>query len=169
MTGCQARVLVTVINRQNCRQPERLYRDLRDQGIPYLQFIPLQARDNPESLTDREWAAFLTAVFDVWVREDIGRVYVQHFDMALGIWCGTSPQLDDFSGLSAECQACPVRHLCNNDTPSLPIKGKSALCAGYQAFFRHSAPHMRVMRDLIRHHRSPVELMALLQQSHRAS
>jgi len=167
MTGCQVRVLVTVINRQNCRQPERLYRDLRDQGIPYLQFIPLQARDNPESLTDREWAAFLTAVFDVWVREDIGRVVVQLFDLTLQIWRGNPLQSGSFV-LSDECQACPVRYLCSSDSPQPSEEGKSALCAGYQAFFRHSAPHMRVMRDLIRHHRSPVELMALLQQSQRA-
>nr|WP_246842318.1 hypothetical protein [Leclercia sp. W6] len=67
--------------------------------------------------------------------------------------------------LSGECQVCPALHLCNGDCPKHRVEGKSALCAGYLAFFRHCAPHMRVMRDLIRHHRSPIELMALLRQS----
>lgn len=163
MTGCQVSVLVTVINRKNCRQPERLYRNLREQGIPNLQFIPLQEHDNPESVTDRQWGAFLVAVFDVWVREDIGRICVQLFEETKDIWAGNPTQPDAFA-LSGECQSCRVRSLCYRDTEQR-IESKSALCAGYQAFFRHSAPHMRVMRDLIRHHRSPVELMALLRQS----
>lgn len=168
MTGCQARVLVTVINRHNCHQPARLYRDLRDQGTPYLQFIPLQARDNPESITDRQWAAFLTAVFDVWVREDIGRIFVQLFDSTLEIWRGIPLQSGTFT-LPDECQACPVQSLCSSDSSTPWGEGKNPLCAGYQAFFRHSAPHMRVMRDLIRYHRSPVELMVLLRQNHRVN
>ncbi len=163
MIGCQARVLVTVINRHNCHQPEQMYRYLRDLGTPYLHFIPLQAGDNPESITDRQWGDFLTGVFDVWVREDIGRVFVQPFDSTLEIWRGQPPQPDDFSPPD-ECRACPVRYLCCGDG-STAEEGKSALCAGYQAYFRHSAPHMRVMRDLLRHHRSPMELMALLRQS----
>ncbi|NOX21521.1 MAG: anaerobic sulfatase maturase [Actinobacteria bacterium] len=31
---------------------------------------------------------FLTAVFDEWVRADVGEVFVQHFDVALGAWHG---------------------------------------------------------------------------------
>lgn len=168
MTGCQIRGHATVITRQNCCQPERLYRTLRDQGSSYLQFVPLQARDNPESITDLQWGAFLTAVFDVWVREDVGRVCVQLFESTLEIWRGHPVQSGSCT-LPDECQGCPVRYLCSNESADDPPEGKNRLCAGYQAFFRHSAPYMRVMRDLIRHHRSPVELMALLQQSHRAS
>ena len=29
---------------------------------------------------------FLIAVFDEWVRRDVGRVFVQLFDIALGVW-----------------------------------------------------------------------------------
>ena len=41
-------------------------------------------------------------------------------------------------------------------------KPDNVLCAGYQAFYSYSAPHMRVMRDLIKQHRSPMELMTML-------
>lgn len=41
-------------------------------------------------------------------------------------------------------------------------KPDNVLCVGYQAFYSYSAPHMRVMRDLIKQHRSPMELMTML-------
>ncbi len=31
---------------------------------------------------------FLCTVFDLWVRRDVGRVFVQQFDVALSSWCG---------------------------------------------------------------------------------
>ena len=52
---------------------------------------------------------------------------------------------------------------CHGDCPKHRGRnGKSAICGGYSAFFNHTAPHMRVMRDLIKQHRSPMELMAML-------
>lgn len=173
MTGCHIPAKPepfhqqTVVSRQNSLQPEQLYRSLRTQGTPYLQFIPLLDRNNPDAVTDCQWGAFLSAVFDVWVREDMGRVFVPLFDLTLEVWCGDLPTCgqQEHTALSAECQTCLARPLCNSDCPMQRIGGKSTLCAGYQAFFRHSAPYMRVIRDLIRHHRSPIELMALLHQS----
>jgi uncharacterized protein len=49
-------------------------------------------------LTDRSvdpeaWGNFLTAVFDEWVRRDVGTVFVQMFDAALASWYGTAPAL----------------------------------------------------------------------------
>ena len=167
--------LQTVITRQNSIQPERMYRYLRTLGTPHLQFIPLQERDNPQSVTDQQWGTFLSTVFDVWVREDIGRVCVQLFDSTLGVWRGSPSQYGSFdvtgdpgkhTFLSGKCQTCVFLRACNGDCTYSRVEDISALCAGYQAFFRHSAPHMRVMRDLIRHHRSPMELMAVLRQSH---
>lgn len=65
--------------------------------------------------------------------------------------------------LSPECQTCPVLHLCRGDCPKhRDNKGKSYLCSSYQAFFSHSAPYMRTMRDLLRQRRPATELMTLL-------
>lgn len=208
--------LLTVVNRLNSQQPEAVYRYLRALGTPFLQFIPLVEHENPESVTDKQWGEFLKAVFDIWVREDIGRVFVQLFDSTLGVWSGYPSQMcslaeccghafaleangdvyqcDHFvypdyrlgnihqtslmalnrseaakrfglskqAMLADECLECPAHRLCNGDCPKHRLSGKSVLCAGYQQFFNHCAPHMRVMRDLIAQHRSPVELMALL-------
>ncbi|MDU1268399.1 MAG: hypothetical protein E6962_14060 [Escherichia coli] len=69
-------------------------------------------------------------------------------------WCGSeNPQP------RRDCQACDWHRLCPHARQETP---DSVLCAGYQAFYSYSAPHMRVMRDLIKQHRSPMELMTML-------
>jgi uncharacterized protein len=45
------------------------------------------------SVTAEQYGAFLGAVFDEWVRSDIGEVFVQLFDVALASWAGDPPSL----------------------------------------------------------------------------
>lgn len=40
------------------------------------------------SVTAEQFGRFLIAVFDEWVRRDVGQVYVTTFDVALGSWLG---------------------------------------------------------------------------------
>ncbi|MCC6314269.1 MAG: anaerobic sulfatase maturase [Thermomicrobiales bacterium] len=40
------------------------------------------------SVRPEQFGHFLIAIFDEWVRHDVGRVFVQHFDAALANWCG---------------------------------------------------------------------------------
>lgn len=176
--GVELNVLAQV-NHLNCQQPQRFYRYLRSLGTPYLQFIPVVECDesgklSASSVTAEAWGIFLTSVFDHWVREDIGRVFVQLFESTLGIWRGYPSQLCAFSEtcgqqiqreLTAACRQCSVLRFCQGDCPKHRISdGKSALCAGYHRFFNHSAPHMKAMRDLLKQRRSPMELMAMLNQ-----
>lgn len=216
--------LLCVVNNLNSQQPQRLYRYLRTLGTPFLQFIPLVEQDaqgglSAESVRGEAWGNFLNAVFDLWAREDIGRVYVQLFDSTLGVWSGYPSQMCTFgetcghafaleangdvyqcdhyvypdyrlgnlhqipikeinasreaiafgqskkATLSNDCQRCDVLRFCQGDCPKHRFaQGKSALCQGYRHFFTHSAPHMRVMRDLLRQRRSPMELMMALRQ-----
>ncbi|ELV2767075.1 anaerobic sulfatase maturase [Enterobacter cloacae] len=85
--------ILTVVNRCNCRHPERVYRSLRSLGTPFLQFIPLVDKENPQAISGPEWGHFLKRVFDIWVQEDIGQVFVQLFDSTLGVWRGYPSQL----------------------------------------------------------------------------
>ncbi|MGL5242921.1 MAG: anaerobic sulfatase maturase [Kluyvera ascorbata] len=94
--------LLVVVNRLKSQQPQRLYRYLRGLGTAFLQFIPLVERDehgklSAESVTADAWGAFLTGVFNQWVHEDIGRVYIQLFDSTLGVWSGHRSQMCAFS------------------------------------------------------------------------
>jgi uncharacterized protein len=90
-------VLCTV-NAANQDRPLDVYRYFRDElGLRHIQFIPIVERENDtgfqegDTVTDRSvdpaaWGAFLVAVFDEWVRRDVGEVFVQMFDAALASW-----------------------------------------------------------------------------------
>jgi uncharacterized protein len=84
--------------------PLRIYRFLRDQvGTRFIQFIPIvehtKELDGPgyhlsdQSVTGEKYGQFLIAVFDEWIRRDVGCVFVQHFDVALGLWYGQPASL----------------------------------------------------------------------------
>jgi uncharacterized protein len=45
------------------------------------------------SVTAKQWGAFLNAIFDEWVRNDVGQVFIQLFDSALGSWVGQGASL----------------------------------------------------------------------------
>ncbi len=47
----------------------------------------------PECPPREGFGDFLCAVFDRWVRRDVGKVFVQQFDVALNSWCGLNAGL----------------------------------------------------------------------------
>ena len=98
--GIEYNVLTTV-NHVNADYPLEVYRFLRDEvGTPWMQFIPVVERINEDGLTlfqegdavsDRsvgpeQFGRFLSTIFDEWVRNDVGTVYVQTFEAALRNW-----------------------------------------------------------------------------------
>lgn len=98
--GVDWNVLCTV-HAANQDAPLDVYRFFRDElGATFVQFIPIVERieEDADALTDRSvdpeaWGRFLVAVFDEWVRRDVGTVFVQTFDAALASWYGTAPAL----------------------------------------------------------------------------
>jgi uncharacterized protein len=116
---------LTVVNRVNARKPLEVYRFLRDIGSGFIQFIPLVERladaeatklgldlavppradeEGQKRLPVTDWSVeprqygdFLCAIFDEWVRRDIGRTYVQIFDVTLGNTLGQGGGLCVFS------------------------------------------------------------------------
>ena len=106
--GVEFNILATV-NASNVEKPLEVYRFLRDDlGVRFMQFIPILARGegsgeggqprlSAESVTGEAYGRFLIAVFDEWVRRDVGKVFVQAFDLALGAWLGAPSGLCVFS------------------------------------------------------------------------
>ncbi len=45
------------------------------------------------SVRPEQFGGFLIAVFDEWIRRDVGKVFVQIFDQALAAWLGLEPSL----------------------------------------------------------------------------
>jgi len=110
---------LTVVNHINSQAPLEVYRFLKSIGSQYLQFIPLVERkskaegyslaepplprDSSSSpVTDwsvdaKQYGTFLCAIFDEWVRHDVGSTFVQLFDTALGNWMGLGSSLCVFA------------------------------------------------------------------------
>ena len=92
--------ILTTLHAANVDHPLEVYHFLRDEvGTQFMQFIPIvepekethvQGEDavTSRSVTARQYGDFLIAVFDEWVRRDVGRVYVQIFEVALAAWTG---------------------------------------------------------------------------------
>jgi len=71
--------------------------------------------------------------------------------------------------LTAQCQRCEVKPLCNGGCPKDRFAlsrdgdpGQNYLCAGLELFFKHTLPAMRTMAQLIQQRRHPAEVMTLL-------
>jgi uncharacterized protein len=45
------------------------------------------------SIKPKQWGQFLIAIFDEWVRRDVGQVFIQLFDSTLGSWVGSGASL----------------------------------------------------------------------------
>jgi len=88
------------VHAANADHPLEVYRYFRDElQAEFIQFIPIVERDNKtgfqtgnkvtdRSVTGKQYGDFLIAVFDEWVKADVGSVFVQIFDVALGKWMG---------------------------------------------------------------------------------
>lgn len=98
--------ILCTVNAANGDRPLEVYRFLRDQlGAEFIQFIPIIERVNEDgstliqsgnqvterSVQPEQFGQFLMGVFDEWVRRDVGKIFIQHFDAALANWVGVQP------------------------------------------------------------------------------
>lgn len=98
---------LTVINDQNWDKGKETYQALKELGSDYLQFIPIVEVEKscqmtidgkyspsvdpklaPFSVPPHGYGKFMTDIFDEWVKNDIGKVYVRMFDSILATWYG---------------------------------------------------------------------------------
>lgn len=106
---------LTVVNRVNSQAPLEVYRFLKEIGSGHMQFIPIVERSTklpgndglalvqpnfggdsevtPWSVGSVAFGKFLCSIFDEWVRRDVGRQFVQIFDVALEVWYGMAASL----------------------------------------------------------------------------
>ncbi|WMY72529.1 anaerobic sulfatase maturase [Buttiauxella selenatireducens] len=104
---------LTVVGKHNVSHAREVYEFLLAAGSRYIQFIPLVERIStaetsalnlvlpgesaatlaPWTVPSRQFGEFLSEIFDIWVRRDIGRVSVQMFDVAIAAWNSQPPVL----------------------------------------------------------------------------
>ena len=108
---------MAVVNAYNVNHPLEFYRFFKENGCQFLQFTPIVERltrhedgrtlaslaDKNEiplseaSVTPEQWGYFLSAIFDEWVRKDVGKIFVEIFDCTLANWMGISPGICAYS------------------------------------------------------------------------
>lgn len=241
---------VNAANENHGRTVYRFFRD--ELKAKWIQFIPIVERASSETIdianlgwsvqkdrkrilytqtgnlvTERtvgslQYGRFLVDIFEEWVRHDVGKVFVQLFDVTLESYfgrhmlcihaptCGYGPALehngdlyscdhfveqdymlgnihkthlqdlisspeqrkfgrDKLDSLTAQCQKCEVRQLCNGGCPKDRFalskdgeQGQNYLCPGLELFFTHTRPAMLEMLKLLELHRAPADVMALI-------
>lgn len=114
--GVEINILAT-INRESSRYPLEVYRFFRDEGVRFIQFVPIVERNadateeinvslapppsltregestatTPWTVTPERYGHFFIRIFDEWKKTDIGRVFVMNFEWALSAWVGAGP------------------------------------------------------------------------------
>ena len=108
---------MAVVNAYNANHPLEFYRFFKENGCQFLQFTPIVERltrhedgrtlaslaDKDEislseaSVAPEQWGYFLCAIFDEWVRKDVGKIFVEIFDCTLANWMGVSPGICAYS------------------------------------------------------------------------
>jgi uncharacterized protein len=102
--------ILCVVNRRNGDHPLCVYRFFKSEGVQFIQFIPAVERTPAEGVTEwtvrpEQWGKFLCAVFEEWVRSDVGRIFVQNFEVALEAWVGLEPSLCVHARTCGRCLA----------------------------------------------------------------
>ena len=110
---------MTTVNKASEGRGLEVYQFLKSVGSQYMQFMPVVehikyplgkngkpskglrpyivdpaeegAQIAPWSVGDLAFGNFLCDIFDYWVRNDVGRYFVNQFDAALANWCGVQP------------------------------------------------------------------------------
>ena len=108
---------MAVVNAYNANHPLEFYRFFKENGCQFLQFTPIVERQtrhedgrtlasladkneiplSEASVTPEQWGNFLCAIFDEWVRKDVGKIFVEIFDCTLANWMGISPGICAYS------------------------------------------------------------------------
>ena len=113
---------LSCVTRQNAKYAVEIYDFLKGVGSKHLQFIPIVERKacsdalNPDlelapppldgddndrvtawTVLPDQFGRFMAEIFDVWVRRDVGTIFVQMFDVMLNAWMGMPPPLCVFA------------------------------------------------------------------------
>ena len=104
--------ILCVVNSENAHAPLEVYRFFKSLDASFITFLPLVERQgyNSAGVTARsvrpaDFGRFLSAIFDEWVENDIGKIKVQIFEEALRTAFGQEHTLCIFKPV---CGAVPV-------------------------------------------------------------
>ena len=112
------------VGRETAQYPLEVYRFFREAGIRYIQFTPIverlpdaetsakglslaspaiiartepNTRVTPWTVEPEKYGDFLVAIWEKWVRHDVGEMVVMNFEWAMGPWLGEDSPVCIFS------------------------------------------------------------------------
>jgi uncharacterized protein len=112
------------VGRETAKHPLEVYRFFRGEGIRYVQFTPIIEREadadtqaiklwlarpavlgrpepntrvTPWTVEPEAYGDFLIAIYEEWVRHDVGTMFVMNFEWALTAWLGEPSPVCIFS------------------------------------------------------------------------
>lgn len=107
--------VLACVARDTARRPLDVYRFLKSEKVEFIQFTPIVEREpdaysrrhglrlagpvpaegqaepaevTPWTVIPEEYGDFLIAIYEEWVRHDVGTVFVMNFEWALNAWIG---------------------------------------------------------------------------------
>jgi uncharacterized protein len=107
--------VLACVARETAKHPLKVYSFLKNEGVEFIQFSPVverlpdvlskrhglrlaepasidkeeaQTEVTPWSVLPEEYGDFLIAIYEEWVRHDVGKVFVMNFEWALNAWIG---------------------------------------------------------------------------------
>lgn len=124
--------ILTCVTHYSAGKAREIYNFYKENGIDFIQFTPIIER-NPEttdienglkhgnvnyketsngvtdfSVKQGEYGRFLNEIFDIWVKQDVGKIHVMNFEWALEAWLGLPSTICIFS---KECgRAIAIEH-----------------------------------------------------------
>jgi uncharacterized protein len=103
------------VARETARRPLDVYHFFKSEGVEFIQFTPIverlpdvadreqglklappalldsvepNAEVTPWSVISEEYGDFLIAIYEEWVRKDVGTVFIMNFEWAINAWIG---------------------------------------------------------------------------------
>jgi uncharacterized protein len=107
--------VMACVARETAKRPLDIYRFLKGEDVEFIQFTPIvermpnacdsqlglrlagpaaldrveaQSEITPWTVIPEEYGDFLIAIYEEWVRHDVGKVFVMNFEWALNAWIG---------------------------------------------------------------------------------
>ena len=107
--------VMACVARETAKHPLDVYRFFRNAGVEFIQFTPIvermpgkdsehyglrlagpasldkeegKAEVTPWTVIPEEYGDFLISIYEEWVRNDVGKVFVMNFEWALNAWIG---------------------------------------------------------------------------------
>ncbi|SHI90267.1 uncharacterized protein SAMN02745751_01280 [Dethiosulfatibacter aminovorans DSM 17477] len=127
--------VLVCVTKESSRHPLKIYKFLKQNELEYIQFTPIVERipdekdrarglshSSPRTYGDSvqntnvtnysveatEYGDFLIGIFDEWVKNDVGSIYIMNFEWALESWLGLPSTMCLFS---EECgKAVTIEH-----------------------------------------------------------